>query len=301
MSSLVLRRIALALAAALVVWGLLALWGRTRQDDAGGLKLPRLDAKDVSEIGLRKAGDTLVLARLDGGWTVNGFPANAATVAGFLATLGDTSMRSEVVSQSSTSHQRLGVDSVGARRLTITAGGKTVLGVWIGNRGPDFEGFYVRPEGSDRTYLLRGRFAEQTALSVAEWREKQIASIMPDSVAKVEVGRGKTRWSLQRRGGGWELPHGPADSTKVARFLTLIGGLRAAGFPDAGELDSIHFEAPERSLTVLSGNGDPLLSLVFDSTHQGAFWVRSTPGGPVYRLDARIADLATPAESTLKK
>jgi hypothetical protein len=301
MSPKVLLRIALALSAALLAWGALALFRRTRQDDAGSLVLPRLTAKDVSEIGLRKAADTLVLARHGSGWIVNGFPASASAVEGFLTTLGDTSLRSEVVSESRASHHRLGVDSVTARRLAITAGGKTVLDLWFGNRGPDFEGFYVRPEGSDRAYLLRGRFAEQTAMGVAEWREKQVATVAPDSVAKVEVGRGKTRWSLQRKGPGWDLSHGLADSTKVARFLAAIRELRAAGFPEAAEMDSIHFEVPDRSLTVFSGGGQTLLSLVFDSTHQGAFWVRSTGGGPVYRLDARMADLATPAESTLKK
>jgi hypothetical protein len=301
MSAKVLLRIALALGAALVVWGALALFRRSHQDDAGGLNLSRLNAKDVSEIALRKLGDSLVLARREGGWTVNGFPASTSAVEAFLATIGDTSQQSEVVSQSSASHQRLGVDSVNARRLTVTAGGKAVLDMWFGIRGPDFEGFYVRPEGSDRAYLLRGHFAEQTAMGVPEWREKQIATVASDSVSKVEVRRGKTRWSLQRKGAGWELSHGPADSTKVARFLGLLGGLRAAGFPEPAEMDSIHFEAPERSLTLLSGSGQTLMSLVFDSTHQGAFWVRSTAGGPVYRLDARIADLATPAESTLKK
>jgi hypothetical protein len=301
MSPKVLVRIALALGAALLMWGALALAQRTRKDSTGGLSLPRLTAKDVMQIAFRKAGDTLVLSHQDTGWTVNGFPATPAMVETFLGAIGDSSMLSEVVAQSRASHARLGVDSPAGRRLTITVAGKPALDLWFGNRGPDFEGFYVRPEGSDIAYLLRGRFAEQTVQSVPEWREKQITRVAPDSVAKVEVVRGKTRWSLTRSGTGWALPHWPADSTKVARFLGLIGGLRAAGFPDSSQLGSIHFTPPARSLTAFANGGGTLMALVFDSTKDGSYWVRQASGGAVYKLDSKLAELATPAESTLKK
>jgi hypothetical protein len=301
MSPLVLKRIALALVAALIVWGALALYGRSRRDDAGGLTLPRVVAGEVSEIAFRKAGDTLVLARQSGAWTVNGFPASARTVQTFLGALTDSTVRSELVAQSRASHQRLGVDSVTGKRLTISAAGKAALDLWFGNRGPDFEGFYVRPEGSDIVYLLRGQFAELTVQGVPEWRDKEIAAVVADSVGQVEVARGGKKWSLVRNGTAWKFTGGAADSTKVARFLLQFTGLRAAGFPEPQELDSIHFERPDRRLTLRSPSGRNLLALVFDSTHAGSFWVRADSGGPVYRLDSRTAELATPAESTLKK
>lgn len=301
MSPLVLKRIALALVVALVAWGGLFLYGRTRRDDAGRLALPHLTSAQVTEIAFRKSQDTLLLARQGTGWTVNGFTAHAQTVETFIGALEDSSSRSEFVAQSPSSHQRLGVDSSSGRRLTITAAGKSVLDLWIGNRGPDFEGFYVRPVGSDVVYLLRGRFAEQTVQRVPEWREKQVASVNADSIGKLEVVRGKSHWSLSRTATGWALDKGPADSAKVARYLAQFGGLRAQGFPEPEELDSIHFEAPSRKLTVSSRSGTPLLALVFDSTHAGSFWVRVGNDGAIYRFDPRTADLVAPAESTLKK
>jgi hypothetical protein len=301
MSPQVLKRIALLLAAALLVWGALAVFGRSRRDEAGGLALRRVAATEVSEIAFRKGGDTILLRRDGGDWSVNGLPASARGVTTFLAALGDSSARSEVIAQSRSSQARLGVDSSNGRRLTITVAGKPAVDLWLGNRGPDFEGFYVRPQGSDVAYLLRGQFAELTAQGVPEWREKQFAAVAADSVGKVEVGRGRSRWTLTRGSAGWSLGGRPADATKVARFLGQFSGLRASGFPEPAEMDSIDFSRPERTVSLSSREGQPLLALLMDSTHAGSFWVRRAAGGPVYRLDQRVADLVTPAESTLKQ
>jgi hypothetical protein len=301
MSPQVLRRIALALLVAVLVWGALVLYGRTGRDEAGALALPRLTTARVSEIAIRKAKDTLLLARQGTDWTVNGFRAHAPTVETFINALGDSTAKSEIVAQSRSSHERLGVDSVSAKRLTITADGKPAVDLWLGNRGPDFEGFYVRPAGSDIVYLLRGHFAELTVQGVPEWREKQIAALAADSVGRVEVTRGKSRWVLSRNGTGWSLGKGNADSAKVTRFLAQFATLRAEGFPEPEELDSIRFDKPARTLTVSSRSGSPLLGLVFDSTHAGSFWVRAAAGGPVYRFDPRTAELVTPADSTFNK
>ncbi|HXW97860.1 MAG TPA: DUF4340 domain-containing protein [Gemmatimonadales bacterium] len=301
MSPQVLKRIALALAVALVIWGALALKGRRRWDQSGGLSLPHLGASAVAEIALRRGRDTVVLHRQGDSWTVNGFPADPNAVKNFFDALADSSTNSELIAQSASSQARLSVDTVNGKRLTITADGKAAFDVWVGTRGPDFEGFYVRPQGSDFVYLLRGRFADLLALGEPEWREKQIASLQPDNIGKVEVMRGKARWSLVRDGHAWRLPGGPADSTKVARFLAQVSTLRATGFPESTELDSISFAHPNRSLILSAADGRTLLSLVFDSTRAGSFWVRGPTGGAIYRLDPRTADLATPAESTLKR
>jgi len=301
MSPKMLQRIALALVLALLAWGGLALGRRNRSDDTGALVLPALDPASVTEIALRKGTDTIVLSRQGAAWTVNGFPAAPQNVQTFLGAARDSSARSEVVAERPASHQRLGVDSATGRRLTMTAGTKAVLDLWLGNRGPDFEGFYVRPVGSDVAYLLRGRFAELTVQGVPEWRDKQIASFLPDSVGRVQIARGKTRWTLLRNGAAWKLAGGAADSTRVARFLAHLANLRAAGFPEPAELDSIHLQPPDRSLAVYSAGGHTLLALAFDSTRSGSYWVRSMPDGLVYRLDGPAAELATPAESTLRK
>lgn len=300
MSPTVLKRIAMVLGVVLVAWGGFALLGRYRRDDTGTLVLPRVTPAAAERIAFRKGGDTIVLVRQGDRWSVNGLPGSTRSVDAFLLALGDSTLRSEMVAQRTASHQRLGVDSA-SRRLTIDTAGKTVLDLRLGNRGPDFEGLYVRSEGSDVVYLLGGQFAEMAGRGLADWRDKQMAAIVPDSVARVQVVRGRTSWSLTRNGPAWGLSRGPADSASVARFLAHFDDLRATGFPEPGDLDSIRFDPPDRAVTLYGAAGQPFLALQFDSTSGGSFWVRAASGGPVYRLDGRATELATPSESTLKK
>jgi len=300
MSPKMLQRLAIALGVLVLAWVVLGQVRRSRWDKAGGLGLPRVVPSAVNQIAFRKGADTVVLARQGEIWSANGFPGSAGGIQGFLEALGDSTLRSEIVAQSPASHARLGVDSM-ARRLTIRTGDAALVDLHVGNRGPDFEGYYVRPEGTDAVYLLRGRFAEQLGKGLADWREKQVATIATDSVARVQVRRGRTSWSMAKSGNVWALTRGPVDSAGVARFLSHFNNLRATGFPEAADMDSIRFDPPDRAVTLSSADGRPLLALVFDSTSGGAFWVRADTGGAVYRLDGRAADLATPAESTLRK
>jgi hypothetical protein len=301
MSSRVLQRIALVLVFALGLWLSLHFFANGQRDDAGRLTLPALTAADVDRIALVGKSDSLVLVKQEEGWVVNGLPASVSGVQDLLDATADSSAESELTAQSTASHVRLGVDSVAGRRLTILGAGQPLLDLVVGNRGPELNGYYVRRAGAPDVYLLRGRFAELLARGESEWRDRQLVRLKPDSIGKVEVQRGKANWTLTRTGATWSLGSLPADSTKVARYLAIFGDLRAAGFPDRAEVDSITFSPPERAIMLSGLDGRPLLSLVFDSTASGGFWVRPAAGGPVYRLDGRTTALVTPDESSLRK
>jgi hypothetical protein len=301
MSPVVLRRIAMALVVVLVAWGAFALFGSAHRDEAGHLVLARVAPTEVSGINFRKGTDTLVFRRDGAHWWVNGLQASDKSVATFLKAESDTTLQSEIVAQNRASHARMGVDSVTGRRLTIEVAGKPAVDLWLGNRGPDFEGFYVRPVGSDVVYLLRGFFVDLTAQNLSDWRMKEFVTLSADTIGQVEVTRGKQHWALTRSPQGWVVGGEAADSVRVARFLAQFAGLRAEGFPDSTEMDSISFARPARLLKLTSRDGRPLVSLVFDSSRAGAFWVREAAGGPIYRVDPRVVDQATPEESTLRK
>jgi hypothetical protein len=300
MSAAVLRRIALTLLIALGLWGALALLQRGRRDDPGRLVMSPLNLPTVERVVLARPNDTITLARDSGGWTANGFRADTMLVHEFLAALGDSSSRSELVAQSAASHARLGVDSAVGRHLVISAADQPVVDLWLGSRGPDFEGFYTRRAGQEAVYLLRGRFMEQTAKSVSDWRDKRVATVLPEQVARVEVTRGKTHWRLSRNGRVWQLDRTPADSTKVRRYLGHFEDLRALGFPQGAEGDSARFDPPDRTVTLFDSAGTRLLALAFDSTVSGFFWARAGAGAPIVRFDVRTVDATTPDAGALR-
>ncbi len=299
MSPALLRRLAIVLVVLVAAWFLLRSAQRTGADGAEALALPALSSATVDHLVLVRALDSLDIVRTGGQWTVNGNPASQRSIETFLAAATDSSFISELTAQSAASHQRMGVDSATGHRLTFQGGGTTILDLWQGNRGPELDGFYFRRVGDSRVYLVRGQFAELSGQPADQWRERQLAGISSASIGAVQVVRGKTTYLLSRSAGGWTLSGGrPADSTKVARFLALFGDLRAVGFPDAADLSAIRFDPAERNVTLSDTAGQPLLALRLDSAETG-YWAQARSSPAVYRVETRITELITPAESTL--
>jgi Domain of unknown function (DUF4340) len=301
MSSKVLLRIAVVLAVALAVWAVLGVLQRSAADQPVGLALPHLAEDSADGISYVGRQDTIRLVRQAPGWAVNGHPASAKVVEAFFRALGDSTARSELIAESAESYGRLGVDTTAGKHLTVTGGGKTVLDLWFGNRGPDFEGFYVRRAGDSRVFLLRGTFADLTVQPLDDWRERQVLSIPTDRISRIEVVRGKTSYGLARSGTAWAFgTGGPADSTRVARFLDQFKELRATGFPTVAQTDSARFAPAERKVTLYGASGQPLAAVMFDSL-PSKFVVRVGEGGELFTLDQRMADLVAPGEKSFRK
>ncbi len=298
MSTQMLRRIAAVLVVALLLWGGLAMWQRTARDTPAGLTLPRLSAESVERVRFIRGMDTTTLLRTGAEWRVNGMPADVRTVTEFLAASGDSTAGSELVSQSAVSHQRLGVDSAAATRLTVAGPTDARLDLLVGSRGPNFEGFYVRRVGETAAYLLRGNFVEATIRSADDWRDRRIASIPAEAIGTVLVRRGAENYVVQPRGAGWTVGGAAGDSTAVARYLKLFGDVRASGFPDPSQLGAMQFDPPELEVVVRDRGGRDLERLALAPT-EGGFWVR-TAAGVVYRLDSSAGGrIAPPAQALL--
>lgn len=298
MSGRMLVRIAVALAVLVFAWGALAIFRRTSGDAPGGITLPTVTAADLTRIAVRQGIDSVVVEQGGGGWRVNGLPAAPATVERFLAALNDSASSGELISESAQSHERLAVDTLQGRRLTLGAGDRTLLDLWIGRRGPDFDGFYVRRAGEERVYLLRGAFAEQTARTVEQWRDLQVVRLQPESIGRIEVVRGGKAWSLSRTDTGYQLGALAADSAKARRLFEQVANLRGTAFPDSRE-PSLSFTPPDRTVRVLGREGSLLAALALDSSESGAIWVLREADGLVFKLDARVAELITPRETDL--
>jgi hypothetical protein len=299
MSPTLLKRLAVVFAVLIASWFLLRNMRRAGADGAEALTLPALTSATLDQMVLVRALDSLDLVRTGTEWTVNGNPASQRAIDAFLVAATDSTFISELAAQSEASHQRMGVDSATGHRLTFRSGGTTLLDLWQGNRGPELDGFYFRRVGDMKVYLVRGQFAELSGQPADEWRDRQLARISPATIGGVQVVRGKVTYQLSRSGNGWTLSGGrAADSTKVARFLALFGDLRAMGFPDATDLPGIRFDPTERIVTLADTAGLTLLALRLDSTETG-YWAQSRASPAVYRLETRVTELITPAESTL--
>jgi hypothetical protein len=198
------------------------------------------------------------------------------------------------------SHSGFGVDSAKGARIRIVRGDSTVADLVQGNRGLGLDGGYFRASEDSAVYMVGGNLAQVLERSSDEWRERRITGASPDSVARVEVSRGRRSFAIRRDSVGWRFESGkPADSAAVAALLADYRQVEAAGFASKAQADSARFDRPDRRTALLRSDGTSLLTLAFDSTANG-FWVRSGEDSTVYRVDAWSADKLAPPDSTLE-
>jgi Domain of unknown function (DUF4340) len=311
MSAKQLARLALVLAAALLLWGAVALASKRNQEGtAHSTLLPRIDTSAVDSVVITGPRDSAILVRASKGtkgWLVNGKPTEQAAVADLLKGLADTAQSPELVAQSPASHARLRVSADSGRRVRVVQHGRTVADLIAGKQTLENDGIYLRRTGAPEVYVLRSGLASALGHSADDWRNHRIAGVVPDSVSAIQISRGGKSYSLKRQGSQWVFASGaPADSAKVAELLSSYRDVKASGFGSPTLQDSLRSAKPKRTARLLNRQGTPLLSLVVDSTASG-IWVRMNPGtgtdatGEAYRLESWTADQLTPADTTLRQ
>jgi hypothetical protein len=302
MTSKQLARLAMVLGALLLLWGGASLARRDSRgpSESDRFAIPPVARDSADSVIITRPADTTRLVRRDSAtWTVNGHPAAQSAIQELFSALADTGRRTELVAGRSASHSALGVDSAKGARVRIVRGDSTVADLVQGNRGPSLDGGYFRTAGDSAVYLVSGNLAQVLERSQDEWRDRRIAGVADDSVARIEVSRGKRSYSARRDGAGWVLESGPADSAAIAALLADYRQVEAAGFATKAQADSARFVRPDRRAALLRADGTPLVTLAFDSTANG-FWVRAGKDSTVYRVDSWSADRLTPADSTLR-
>ncbi len=299
-----LARLAMVLGALLLLWGAasLARRGSFGPSESDRFTIPAVARDSVDSVIITRPADTTRLVRRDSTtWLVNGHPASQTGIQELFAALAETGRRTELAAGRPASHAALGVDSAKGTTVRIVRGDSTLANLVQGNRGPALDGGYFRSAGDSAVYLVSGDLAQVLERSQDEWRDRRIAGLIGDSVARIDVSRGKRAYTVRREGSGWALaPGGPADAAAVAALLADYGKLEAAGFATKAQADSARFARPDRRATLLRADGTPLLGLAFDSTANG-FWVRAGEDSTVYRVDTWFAERLTPADSTLRK
>lgn len=303
MSAKTLIRVAFALGVVLILWAAAELVTGRGDEIETGVVIEPFSRGAVEAIEFLSADDTVKLHRTPDGWTVNGFDAAQSEVESLFEALAEAG-EGELVARSPSSHARMGVvDSAGVR-LSVGSGEETLADVIVGKRGRAYQTRYVRREGDDRVFLVKGRLAGLVERQVTDWRDKLIVDVQPDSVARLTVTRGSRRFTLVRADSLWNFENGgPTDSSRVRRTLEAYKGLSASGgsvFATPEQIDSIDFAHPDRRTVLETAGGDTLAHLVFDSTSTG-FWVRHDSRGTVYHLLTWKVNDLTPTDSVLRR
>jgi hypothetical protein len=302
MSPATLKRIGIALAILLFLWGAVEIFtGRSDEiEHVAAIAAITQDAADTVEF-VRQA-DTIRLVKGNGAWRVNGYPASPDAIDDLFAALGDD-VEGALIARSPTSHARMGVDSAAAA-LRIVTGAETVTRLLVGDQGMGYETRYVRPAGDERVYLIQGDIARMLVRDVPDWRDKRVVTVDTPDIAGMAVEGGGRPYTLRRADSLWTFQDGsPTDSSAIRRLLQAWGSVSAQGgtpFASPAQIDSADFRRPDRRVTLFGADGDTLARLVFDSTASG-FWVRHDSGGTVYNLMRWRVNELVPPDSSLRR
>lgn len=292
--------IGLGLVVLLLLWGAAALVrGGDVARSRGRFALPAIAADKVDTVTIARRADTTLLVRQDSTrWTANGHPTAAGPIRDLLDALADSTRRTELIAEKTSSHARMGVDGKGTR-IRIAGRSGQLADIVMGQRSADLDGGYMRMANDSAVWLVRGGLAAALERGPDDWRDRRIGGVMGDSVARIDVKRGTRTYTLRRSGGKWTLGPAPADSGAVGELLGALGHVEGSGFASPAQADSAKFAPADRSVRALRADGSPLLALVFDSMSAG-FWVRTDTGKVVYRLESWATDRLTPTESSLR-
>jgi hypothetical protein len=298
MSATQLRVIALALMLLISGWLGARLLSHKSDVIRGGLTLPPVKAEQTDSIVIRHGADTLRLVRTGSAWTVNGYRAGKEPVGQLFLAFIDTTVP-DLAAVSPSSFRRMGVDSSSGYWLRVWSGGQPTVKLVIGALAPQASSGYVRREGSDSILLWRGNLVDLARRQVNEWRDRQIGTVVPESVFSVNV-TARHSYGLRRSGSTWRFAAGgAADSGKVAGLLALYRGFTASGFGTAAQADSGKKPAARRTLALVGTGGAKLLDLTFDSSSTGT-WARRTGDDNVYRVDTWRLNSFVPPDSALR-
>lgn len=252
-------------------------------------------ADSVTSFRIRRPELRLDVARGDGGWRVNRYGADTATVGHFLRSIREARVE-ELASRNPANHPALGVVGDSSWTVRVVTGRDSTPLVHVGQDGPYPGSAYVRIDGDDRVYLIRGGIRSALVGELIKWRAKQVAAVDTARVAEIRVQRSGESYRLRRSTDGWRMGGAPASRDAMARLLGELHDMEAYAFAtDTGDM-----EAPTRRIQALDARGDTLAWIRAAPGSSGPDWlVRSSRGeGAVFRVDgARMERVSPPGDS----
>ncbi len=296
----------LALLAGLAVVGKHPWSDRPAGPDAAPVR-PLLDGNppgiDRIEIGRRDG--PVVLTRKKDLWEVSG-----GTVRPWLARYEQVARVTEwldgltdgrVVSRNPSRRGEYRVDDSAGLALTLSAGGRPVGRLVIGDTGPDLFDTYVRRADGDEVVLVDGAIRALLDRRAASWRDLTLFPAKSADVTRIDLAwpGGATR--LTRKDNAWTaqppLPAGQSPEALAARIMALTAsGLADTALPDAAGADllavTVTTTAAPVSARILPGTGQEDHYRAIAAGHDGVFLV---PAASVEGLFAILRPAGPPA------
>lgn len=255
-----------------------------------------LNGADADRIEFVSTEGAVALVLGGDGWTVNGFPADAAGVGRLLEILPELRI-ADLVATNPANHERMGVSGEGAIAATFSAANER-WDLVVGSAGRRFGTSYVRLPDADEVYLLVGALRSQATRGVDDWRDRVMARVDSSAVARIEVDHEDGAYALVRGDSAWSVVGGSdAQGTTIVGILAELSNLVASGFLADG--DSIAGLEQQRSTRAYDADGGLVVEITLGGG-AGDRWARSTQDEYLYRVSSFRAGRVAPARESVQ-
>ncbi|MBD3239502.1 MAG: DUF4340 domain-containing protein [Chitinivibrionales bacterium] len=298
-----------------------------RPSDEAQKFFPKLSESDIQKVMVATGGDTAVVHRKGDIWVVGEAEEEAApTAAGGLAALSDsasqetaqtaeeepvpaalreypadsaavasmlekiTTMNKDILASTKPEKQSMyQVDSAGGTYVQVwNDKGEKAGSFYIGkNSSAGWSSHYVRMDGSNKVYSVRGSIKYAFKANSKDWRDKTVTKFPKTSAARISLAKrsgqtivvekstdstGAPTWSMAT-----PQQH-KAEQSKIDDILNTLSNMKCTGWETDTELseDSLGFNEPELVVSVtLEGGAERTVQIGNKKGTEDKFWVRT--------------------------
>lgn len=266
------------LVAQLLLAGWLFFGDRLSADKPTGLVGFEVSAIDGIEITDAKS-NKLRLERLDGGWRVGDYPANAAKVEAMLVKLGETQAPWPIATSSEAQTRFEVAQDKFQRRLQLYQGDRLDSDLLFGT-SPGFRRVHVRAAASNPVYSID--FANhELPLGADDWLDRGLFALGSDITSLQRL----DHFSLVQVDASddrWELNGGPANPAEVAG---LVGR-----FADLQVLGSVVFEGQLTASFAIGANGQDYRYAVYHNAEMDKYYITRDDQPGRFEMASYIAE-----------
>ncbi len=257
-------------------------------------ELVEIDTAKVTRMLIDAKGKSLELKKKENNWEVsigeNKYaPAQKSSVEGTFRSLL-TIKPSRVVAKSPEKWKDYQVDSTGTR-VEVFEGDKKTLDLVIGRFGMQQQRnfyTYVRLFDEDEVYAADNFMGISFNTNPADFRDKQILTITPDSVMEIRYNYpADSGFVLSRADSIWQIGGVQTDSAATAEYMRDIRHLTSSSFVD--DVAPSGLGAPFMQVVIKEGNAPKIIVKAW--RHPQHYWVINSSQNPeTYFSDADIVD-----------
>ena len=254
---------AIVLIVAVLIWVLQSSYEKKRISGETVENFLELNQENVNKMAVYSGADSLIFIKENNNWFLQGEKPQLADgmVMNNVLDAAQSLTVGKVFSENPSLQFSFQVDTVNGTRVEFYDGEQMQSSIIIGKLTQDYTHTYVRRPASNEVYIADGVLTYTFKRKKAQWLDKTIFSIDPETIDNIEILHEKKSYKLWRVDEGWYIAKKPykdsiiADTSTTEVYLNQLCYLKASDLINANDSGKINFDEISLKLGLNAING----------------------------------------------